>query len=642
MPNPTLRLWLRCLGAAVTLALAATGPAKADSDATTDDKSVTAPTPWQVYQNVSGATVGALLGQNQARLTDIEIYDPAVPTFTVTMVKNQGVYGSGYWWYYGQTPADIGTNLANLNARLIDITPYTTPSGIRFAAIMVPNTGATGRNWGWQVGVSSAQIGTYLSNSAATPNPQRLVRLKSYVEGGVRKYVAISVSNTGADQKGWQYWFGQTAASVSERVASFGGRIVSLDRQSDGTYNFIQVQNTGTSQGAWWYRYGMGTTQNVDDFARQLAARPIDLVAWTDSSGGHHVDGVFLDAAATADTRRMRTGYGKTYNDGSGAPLGIYESFLREVGGTVKVDLNSDRPAEVASSFKVFHLLNEMKRVEAGEFLRSSFDYYRYPSGPADNPLTPNLDENKDACPYPAEEIAANRITTTVANGLKQMLSVSDNRTTRGVVLRAGGLDAINATIEEAGLTHSVLQHNIGCAYRDPATGRFDDVHLRNSTTARDLASVWEGVWTGDLLSETNGARSSFFDIANPVVGSDPLLQAVIKKEASKLGLPRSVASEYGALVKTWIKRGSYGTCLADDSGGCAQRVTIRSGAGIVQLPYHVRGKVRYRTYSYGNLISDLPITCFGCSDETAYNDAFWPLEAELLRSEVKRALKSW
>src|SRR5258708_25047615 len=62
-------------------------PASAtDAFPATDDHSTTIATPWWWYYGVTSAQVASLVSRNHARLTQIRVDDPSVPTFDVTMV----------------------------------------------------------------------------------------------------------------------------------------------------------------------------------------------------------------------------------------------------------------------------------------------------------------------------------------------------------------------------------------------------------------------------------------------------------------------------------------------------------------------------------------------------------------------------
>jgi hypothetical protein len=615
-------------------------PESLDGNATTDDHSVNVPTAWWTYTNVTTSQISTYLSDNNARLTDLEVYSVSggVPRFSVRMVANSGAYAvPAWWWYVGLTYADVTAKVNANNGRLIEVEPYDIGGGvIRYAVVMVTNTGSTARAWSYLMGVSSSQISSHI-----TATGHRLIDLDSYSEGGVKKYTAAFVSNTGSDAKSWQWWLNQSPSSIAKKVKSFSGRIVKLDRQADGTYNFVQVKNTGSDASAWWYQFGFSTMADLNNYGLQVASRPIDVTTYLDSSGKRRYDASFIDNANDS-TRRMRGLLGATFLDANGNPtLGIFESYLKQVGSTVKVDLNGGRRAETASAMKSLHLLHSMQQVEAGlDVLNSAFTYYEY-----------DVVAGSDACPDPAKEIPANKRTNyNFETGLDRMMDISDNRTTRGTVLRYGGtFTPFNATATASGMTSTTLRHNIGCGYYNFTTGRYDPTARRNDTSAADLAHIYEGVYNQTLLTNANSARDEFFESANPHVGASDALQAIINDEAAAVG-KSAIAAQFGSLVKTWGKGGSYGTCLGDGSTGCGQMVIVRSGAGLIQLPFKSHGIVTPRNYVFGRLISDTPVPCWEdysndtveCPIDITYTNAYSAAANELYRDEVRAALKTW
>lgn len=645
--RPARRLPLSLAASVLSLAcLAGAMPAHAalDANASTTDHSTNAPTSWWVYNNVTPAQVGDYVNTNGARITEIAVNSVSngVPRFSVRMVRNSGNYAvPGWWWYYGLTFSQVGSYLQTNGARLIDIEPYDAGGGnIRYAVAMVSNTGTAARAWSYMSGVTSAQISTALGNSG-----HRLVDLDSYYVNGTKLYSMIAVANTGSDAKSWQWWLNQTPAGVASKVSAFNGRVAKLDRQADGTYNVILVNNTGSNATAWWYQYGFASGTDLINYANQVAARPVSITTYINGSGQRRYDAAFIDNA-NASTRRMRSVFAKDFLDSNGNPtIGIFEAYLKQIDGwgSVKVNLNSTRRAETASSLKSLHLLHAMRRVAAGtDTLPSSFVYYDYRTG--------TLTQRKDACPDPSLETPANsRMDYNFETGLDQMMAISDNRTTRGTVLRYGGFAPFNATATAAGLTGTTLRHNIGCAYRNPATGKFDPANLRNDTTAADLARIYEGVWNSTLLTDTNNARTEFLESANPGTGAGTALQAIINDEANKLG-KGAVAAQFGQLVQSWGKGGSYGTCLPNANGDCGQRVLVRSGTGLIRLPIKVSGAVQYRTYSFARLVSDVKVPCFedtttatiDCPVQNTYVTAYNNASNELYRDEIRSALMTW
>ncbi|MEQ1485031.1 serine hydrolase [Methyloglobulus sp.] len=617
-----------------------TWTAHADLNATTDDRSTAVPTGWWVYTGVTAASVSTFLTQNGARLTDVEIHSivSGAPRFTVRMVKNSGTYAvPGWWWYYGLTFTQVGTQLTANNARLIDLEPYDAGGGvIRYAAVMVSNTGVAARAWSYLSGVSSSQISTHITNSG-----HRLIDLDTYFIGASKFYSAVFVANTGTDAKSWQWWINQTVAGATAKINAFGGRLVDLERQPDGTYNIVMVKNSGTDAFGWWWVPDFASITDFMNYASQLAARPVDIETYVNALGQRRYLGIFIDNGNAA-TKRIRGVFAERFLDANGNPTrGIFEAYLKRVSSSVAVDLNSARSAETASSFKVVHLLHALRRVQAGaDNLISPFIYYDYLSG--------TFNDRKNACPDPAKEIIANQRTDyNLEKGLDEMMSISDNRTTRGMVLRYGST-AINATADLAGMVGTQLRHNIGCAYRNPATNKYS-TSLRNDTTAADLAKVYEDVWTSSLLTGT--PRSEFLESANPGAGAGTALQSIINAEAALQG-KQAFAASFGSLIRTWGKGGSYGTCLPNSLGDCGQKVIIRSGAGLIRIPAKTTGGVvAYRDYTFGRFISDVPVPCFGddpniagdqCPTVTNYEATYSKAANELYREAIRSALLTW
>ena len=169
---------------AVSLLIGFVQPARAtDAFPGTDDHSTTTATAWWWYYGQTAQQVGDLVSQHNTRLTQIRVEDPSVPTFAVTMVANTGDYASSWWWYYGQTADQVGTLLNQHHARLISIDPYWTSGGLRFAVVMVPNTGAQERGWWWYYGQTTSQVGALLDQNNA-----RLVALRISGDGQITSH----------------------------------------------------------------------------------------------------------------------------------------------------------------------------------------------------------------------------------------------------------------------------------------------------------------------------------------------------------------------------------------------------------------------------------------------------------------------
>lgn len=237
-------------GCAVSCALvfALVLPASAtDAFPATDDHSTTIATPWWWYYNVTSAQVASLAGQNHARLTQIRVDDPSVPTFDVTMVASSGAYASGWWWYFGVTAAQAGSFLTQNKARLISIDPYQAGAGLRFAVVMVPNTGAQARAWWWYSGVSPGQVNSFLTQDNA-----RLTALRPYMDNGQRVFAVLMVSDTGAGNKPWRWFAGASINDIATHITSENMRVVALAPDPAGGFDAIMAGSEGETW-YWWY-----------------------------------------------------------------------------------------------------------------------------------------------------------------------------------------------------------------------------------------------------------------------------------------------------------------------------------------------------------------------------------------------------
>jgi hypothetical protein len=243
-----------------------------DSDPTVNDEGVTVDVARWFYWGQSAGQLTSLTSQYNARFNKLRVEDPNVPTFSVSMVENTGVYSSVWWWYYGVDAQTLGQLLNG--RRLISIDPYFTSQGLRFAAVMVPNTGAQDRAWWWYYGQSAQEVGQLL-----TENNARLVELRPYNDGGQLKFAVIMISNTNEDSETWEWWYGVTPDFIQERIQT-GLRVVSLAPDPFGNWATILVK---TDDESWWSWYGISPNQVLSNIGAHNS-RLIDLSSYTVNS----------------------------------------------------------------------------------------------------------------------------------------------------------------------------------------------------------------------------------------------------------------------------------------------------------------------------------------------------------------------
>jgi hypothetical protein len=212
--------------AAAALLLGLGGPAQA-YPGSADDRMSSTPTSWWSYQNVDAATVSSTLGQNNARPTDLRVLGTSPLRFSVTEVSNTGSYASGYWWYYGVTLTQVNNLLSANNARLISAVRYDNV----YAVVMVPNTGANAKAWGWC-------DTDYAGISACLGTANRLTNIEGYA---ANRFVVIFVQNT--ENYGWCWYVGISRAGLNNFCN--GQSILDISTNPDGTFNVASVAQNG-------------------------------------------------------------------------------------------------------------------------------------------------------------------------------------------------------------------------------------------------------------------------------------------------------------------------------------------------------------------------------------------------------------
>lgn len=625
---PALR---RLPALALCALLAAALPARAALDllAPGEDQTINVPTEWWSYSDLTPTELAERVTEHRARIVGLQVaaVDGAgQPRLTARLVRNRGAYAAAGWsWHVDQTAAQLQALVNASQGRLIEAARYDRGGGqIRYAAVIVANQGEAARAWAWRRDLTQPQLHALLAGGQWRP-----IDLRSHGSGTQRRFDTIVVANTGAARRSFDWALDLDAAAIGTRVAAFGGRIVQLAGAGGGRYHLVQLRNAGSDHSAWWRFHGYDSLLAAEQHARQLGARPLELLRRSTAAGPRY-DMVLVDNANEFE-RGVRTEL-QPFFDAQQRSLGITSAWLKKADGPVLVDFNGRRPAETASALKVLHLLHALREVQAGhDRLDARFRYYQYDDGSLNDPW--------DRCPQPHQEAGQTPTWASLEVGLDRMMQWSDNRTTRGVVLRYGRA-SIEATAAASNLRDTRLRHDIGCAYTDQATGEADPGRLRNDTTAADLAYVYEGVFNRSLLDERHDARREFFESTrvDGLLGADVL--RIVRDEARAAG-KFDIAMDFYLLMKHWAKGGSYDACLAFQAPGgrCDAPVLVRATAGLVAVPLNGPADLRFGYYTYGALMSDVPQG----AQQQAQVQAFWSRAyPELLRAAIREALATW
>lgn len=553
--------------------------------------------------------VTALINKFNARLTNIRIENPSIPTFAVSMVSNTGAYGSAWWWYFGVD----ATTLSGLldGKRLISIDPYQTPAGLRFAVVMVPNTGAQGRAWWWYFGVDGVAV-----NNLCNQNGARLVSLRPYMSGNNLVHAVIMVSNTDVDSKGWQWLSSSSIDTISAAVNANHRRVVSLAPNPVGGWDAILIDSEGER---WWWWFGLDAATVTNNLA-QHATRLIDLSSYIES-GVRKYAVVELDDSNLAqppiNTESIRVQSYAESNGWAGGFHGVY-AVNGSAGQAPIVAYNSDFRFEPASSIKVLYLLYTLKQ---GVKLDDPITYYWTDGGVPDGSV----------CPLIVPETLANARTTTIQNALNGMIKDSNNVYTRAFEIRWGP-GAVQAMAAGLGLSRTFLgQAYIGCGFIGG---------VRNELTLSDITKIYRGVDDGTILSGV--ARQTFLDtlVGGPGSGGSAF-NRVVSTQAGLLGKSSIVPQFLSSLDVRW-KGGSYGFGLAP-TGTSKIDYSI---AGLAYMPFKgANGAISYTSYFFGDFVNDLVIHCPTTPPCTASDKAgslLLDAAAEALTGPIRDALATW
>ena len=237
----------------------------ADPDPTVNDEGVTTEVARWFYWGQTAGQLNSLSLQNNARFNKLRVEDPNVPTFSVSMVEDDNIT---WYWYYGVKAQDLSRYLNGY--RLVSIDPYFTSRGLRFAIVVVPNTGKSDRAWWWYVGVDAQEVGQLLAEHDA-----RLVELRPYNDNGQLHFAVIMLSNTGEDSEYWEWWYGVTPDFINTRIQT-GLRVVALAPDPFGNWATILVHHEDES---WWWWYGISPDRVLSNIGEHNS-RLIDLSSY--------------------------------------------------------------------------------------------------------------------------------------------------------------------------------------------------------------------------------------------------------------------------------------------------------------------------------------------------------------------------
>lgn len=215
---------------------------------------------WWWYLNRTHAQVGSLLGTNKARLVNLERVTSA-PGYDVLMIREP----TSFWlWYTGLTSAQVTAGSLQAGTRLIDVEPYATSAGTRYAVVLLDNlwtVDGKARNAMWARYGSFTQWGFYfkrvqgstLNNLYGTRQFEPASAIKALIhfhvnlklqQGGVAS-VNENLSYKRQNRADW--WNSCPDSSTINGTAKLGAMDTGMMMQSNNPYTHSLRQRFGTA-----------------------------------------------------------------------------------------------------------------------------------------------------------------------------------------------------------------------------------------------------------------------------------------------------------------------------------------------------------------------------------------------------------
>ncbi len=213
----------------------------------------TTPTAWWWAVEQTPAQIAALLKQNNARLTSIQVANgTSPPLLTVSMVQNTGTYAKQWWWFTDVTVEQVLNYSQILTARVVSMDAYVVDGTTKVAAVLISNKGVDVTQWWISVDLSGPALGSTLSEKGA-----RHVDWRQYSKNGVTLNAAVMVPNSGPGQTAWWFYPGLSPSQIESYLSSNNAMLISVEpaNASTSTFNVIMNQNPDPGIGPinWWY-----------------------------------------------------------------------------------------------------------------------------------------------------------------------------------------------------------------------------------------------------------------------------------------------------------------------------------------------------------------------------------------------------
>ncbi len=477
------------------------------------------------------------------------------------------------------------------NARVIEISAYQAAAGLRYAGVMIPNTGSEAEQFVLRENLTVAGVAAW-ATKGDFQGFGVVYDIEAYSTASGTRYAIIGLGNAFSSPDTIDYRLGLTSAALATVVAANSSRILDLEVEPNGTFAAVFSYFDGfqgSSHTFWDLPFSELTT-----VAGQYASRIVDITKYV-SAGTTKFAIVLRRNAAdpmytlNRDMRAMLTN-----------PLTDSGFLVRELDGSVRTALNEGQVFEPASTMKTVHAFTAMLRVAQGS------------DNLMNNCLSPTtMTEPTGSCP----DLGSPWTSTSLNTALQGMLQQSNNRYTEGVRARYGTA-AIVSNAHLVGASNVGINHMIGCLANLPGA-------VENTITLNDLYAIHTAASGGMLGAQESTFRGLFWNY-----GQSPALpvDSVVTEELAQSGLSGADVAEFLSYFRMSAKGGGY----------TVNGVEHRSWGFYMSVPIKAFGcAIVNREFFFGTFINDH-------DDATEANAALTAIVRELARIPLREAIDQW
>ena len=192
------------------------------------------PTQWAYFSNADSAALNTQINLGY-RIVDLDVVQASPLRFDAALVRNTGTYSSGWWWYTDQTLTQLGNLAVANNARLIEISAYQAAAGLRYAGVMIPNTGSEQEPFVLRENLTVAGVAAWRTKGDFQGSGV-VYDIEAYSTASGTRYAIIGLGNAFSSPDTIEYRLGLTSAALATAVALNSSRILDLEVEPNGTF----------------------------------------------------------------------------------------------------------------------------------------------------------------------------------------------------------------------------------------------------------------------------------------------------------------------------------------------------------------------------------------------------------------------